>query len=89
MSTSTITTKGRVTADVRRRLGLSAGDRVEFVESEDGTFAIKPAIDDVQSLKGMLRKPIKPASIEDMNARIRERGAGKRSGSTSTPRKSA
>ncbi len=79
MSTATVTTKGQITipADVRRRLGLAAGDRVEFVEI-DGGFAIKPAIDDVRSLKGLLRKPAKPVSISEMNAVIRARGGGTR-----------
>jgi antitoxin PrlF len=79
MATSTMTTKGQVTIPliVRQRLGLDAGDRIEFVEIENGVFAIKPAIDDVRSLKGLLRKPAKPVSIEDMKAAIRLRGAGK------------
>jgi len=74
-----MTTKGQVTVplDVRQRLGLSAGDRIEFVEIEDGMFAIKPAIDDVRSLKGLLRKPSKPVSVEAMNAAVRARGAGR------------
>ena len=78
MSTATLTTKGQVTipADVRQRLGLESGDRIEFVEIEGG-FAIKPAIDDVRSLKGLLRKPPRPVAIEDMNASIRARGAGR------------
>lgn len=79
MTASTMTTKGQVTIplDVRRRLGLDTGDRIEFVEIGDGMFAIKPAIDDVRSLKGLLRKPAKPVSVEDMNAVIRVRGAGR------------
>jgi len=78
MSTATVTSKGQITipADVRRRLGLESGDRVEFVEVEGG-FAIKPAIDDVRSLKGLLRKPAKPVSISAMNAAIRARGGGR------------
>ena len=78
MSTATLTSKGQVTipADVRQRLGLEAGDRIEFVEI-DGGYAIKPAIDDVRSLKGLLRKPAKPVGIEDMNDTIRARGAGR------------
>lgn len=77
MTTATLTSKGQVTipADVRLRLGLESGDRIEFIEM-DGGYAIKPAIDDVRSLKGLLRKPGKPVSIEDMNATIRARGAG-------------
>jgi antitoxin PrlF len=79
MTTSTMTTKGQVTIplDVRRRLGLDAGDRIEFVEIGDGMFAIKPAIDDVRSLKGLLRKPSTPVSVENMNAAARARGAGR------------
>ncbi|MBL8384981.1 MAG: AbrB/MazE/SpoVT family DNA-binding domain-containing protein [Burkholderiales bacterium] len=78
MATATLTSKGQVTipADVRQRLGLESGDRIEFIEL-DGGYAIKPAIDDVRSLKGLLRKPAKPVSIEDMNAAIRARGAGR------------
>ena len=78
MTTATLTSKGQVTipADVRQRLGLESGDRIEFVEI-DGGYAIKPAIDDVRSLKGLLRKPAKPVSIEDMSDTIRTRGAGR------------
>lgn len=78
MTTATLTSKGQVTipADVRQRLGLESGDRIEFIQM-DGGYAIKPAIDDVRSLKGLLRKPAKPVSIDDMNAAIRARGAGR------------
>lgn len=76
MATATITTKGQVTipAEVRQRLGIEAGDRIEFVEIEGG-YAIKPAIDDVRSLKGLLRKPSKAVTVDDMNAAIRARGS--------------
>ncbi len=79
MATATMTTKGQVTIplDVRQRLGLDAGDRVEFVELESGGYAIKPAVEDVRSLKGLLRKPAKPVSVENMNAAVRARGAGR------------
>lgn len=78
MTTATITSKGQVTipAEVRQRLGVDSGDRIEFVEFEGG-YAIKPAIDDVRSLKGLLRKPARPVTIADMNAAIRARGAGR------------
>ncbi|WP_396214640.1 AbrB/MazE/SpoVT family DNA-binding domain-containing protein [Gemmatimonas sp.] len=75
MSTATVTTKGQITipAEVRRRLGLETGDRVEFVETEDG-FAIKVANDDVRALKGLLRTPAKPVTLAAMEAAIRRRG---------------
>jgi antitoxin PrlF len=77
MTTAALTSKGQVTipAEVRRRLGLGTGDRIEFVELDDGGFAIRPAVDDVRSLKGLLRKPAKPVSVEDMDAAIRSRAA--------------
>ncbi len=79
MTTATMTTKGQVTIplDVRQRLGLDAGDRIEFVELESGEYAIKPAIGDVRSLKGLLRKPSRPVTVEDMDNAIRARGAGR------------
>ena len=45
MSTATITSKGQVTIpkDVRSRLGIGTGDRVEFVEIQDGVFQIVAA----------------------------------------------
>lgn len=79
MATATMTSKGQITipAEVRQRMGLGTGDRVEFVELEIGGFAIKPAIDDVSSLKGALRKPDKAVSVDQMNAAIRKRVAAR------------
>ncbi len=75
MTSSTLTSKGQITipATVRQRMGLGTGDRVEFVEIDGGGFAIRPAIDDVRTLKGLLRKPTGKVSVEDMNAAVRRR----------------
>ena len=80
MATSTVTSKGQITipAQVRSALGLEAGSRVEFVEVEKGQYLMIATTDDVQSLKGMLRKPRATVSIEQMNEVIAERGAGQR-----------
>jgi len=77
MPTATVTSKGQITipASVRTALGLGTGSRVEFVEFEKGQYAIVAATDSVQSLKGMLRTPAAPVSIEQMNAVIATRGA--------------
>jgi bifunctional DNA-binding transcriptional regulator/antitoxin component of YhaV-PrlF toxin-antitoxin module len=56
-------------------MGLDAGDRIEFIEMDDGTFTIMAATHSVKDLKGMIRKPAKPVSIEDMNAAIEAKGA--------------
>ena len=76
MTTATITSKGQVTIpkDVRSRLGIGTGDRVEFVEIQDGVFQIVAATQDVQALKGIVPKPKKPVTIEEMNRAIAEMG---------------
>ena len=77
MSTATVTSKGQITipAVVRAALGLDAGSRIEFVETEKGKYAIVPATSPVLALKGLLRQPDKPVSIESMNQAISVQGA--------------
>ncbi|MDO9394388.1 MAG: AbrB/MazE/SpoVT family DNA-binding domain-containing protein [Methylotenera sp.] len=77
MSTATLTSKGQITipAAVRASLNLENGSRVEFVESANGQFLIVAATSSVQRLKGLLRKPQAPVSIEQMNQMIASRGA--------------
>jgi antitoxin PrlF len=77
MATATVTSKGQITipVSVRVSLGLDAGTRIEFVEIEKGKFAIVAATESVGALKGMLRKPRKPVSIEQMNNVIAAQGA--------------
>ncbi len=79
MSIAVLTSKGQITipASVRHRLGLEAGDRVEFVELASGEFAIKPAVQDLAGLKGLLKKPESDVSVENMREAIRRRGASK------------
>jgi antitoxin PrlF len=76
MVNAKLTSKGQITipANVRAALGLDAGSRVEFVETGNGQFAIIAATEEVQSLKGMLKKPAKPVSIEEMNQVISTSG---------------
>ncbi|WP_080425049.1 AbrB/MazE/SpoVT family DNA-binding domain-containing protein [Burkholderia ubonensis] len=81
MTSATVTSKGQVTipVDVRTRLGLSTGDRIDFVLNEQtGRYEVIPATCSVTELKGIIRKPAKPVSIEDMNAVIAEQGGSAR-----------
>lgn len=80
MATATLTSKGQVTipVQIRTSLGLGSGDRIEFVELEKGKYAIMAATHSVKDLKGMIRTPAKPVSIEDMNAAIAVHGAAAR-----------
>ena len=77
MRSATLTSQGQITVprDVRKRLGLDSGDKIEFVEIEQGLFAIRPVIEDVRSLKGLLKKPDKSVSVQDMNEAIYARAA--------------
>lgn len=77
MTTATLTSKGQITipASVRTALGVEAGDRVEFVEVETGRFELVAATQSVTALKGLVRKPKQPVSIEAMNAAIAAQGA--------------
>jgi antitoxin PrlF len=77
MATATLTSKGQITipVQVRTALGLETGDRVEFVEMEDGQFSLIAASKTVHDLKGLIRKPAKPVSLDDMSRAIAAQGA--------------
>ena len=77
MSAATVTSKGQITIPiaVREKLGVGAGDRVEFVEVAPGEFALRAATEDVRALRGAVTRPKKGVSIEAMNAAIRRRAA--------------
>lgn len=77
MSTAVMTSKGQVTIplDVRKKLGLDQGDRVDFVDLGNNQFGIMAAVEEVTTLKGLVRKPAAPVSINMMNNAIAKRGA--------------
>ncbi len=80
MPSSVVTSKGQITipVEVRQRLGLEMGHRVDFVEIADGQYALVAATVDLKSLRGSVPKPPKSVSIEDMNRSVRERAASAR-----------
>ncbi len=75
MAAATLTSKGQITLpkSVRDRLGVGTGDRIEFVETEQG-FLVLPATRDVRALKGLLPKRRKPVTIQDMNRAVAKMG---------------
>ncbi|EQD74216.1 transcriptional regulator, AbrB family protein [mine drainage metagenome] len=77
MSTATLTSKGQITipAIVRTVLGIKAGDRVEFVQVEPGHFELVTVTQSVTALKGLVRKPASPVTIDAMNKAIATHGA--------------
>ncbi len=78
MATATVTSKGQVTIpqEVRTSLGVSAGDRLDFIRLDDGNYAIVPAAHSIRSLRGIIPRPAKPVSLEDMQAAIEEKARG-------------
>ncbi|MFI5014670.1 MAG: AbrB/MazE/SpoVT family DNA-binding domain-containing protein [Hyphomicrobiales bacterium] len=76
MATSTVSTKGQIVipAGIRAELGVEPGTRIEFVRTDDG-WLIKPATLPMAALKGLLGKPRRAVSAEDMNRAIRRRAA--------------
>jgi AbrB family looped-hinge helix DNA binding protein len=69
-----MTSKGQITVpkDVRMKLNLKPGDRVRFVIEADGRVRLWPAKRDITSLRGVLPKPKRALTIEEMDDAIRQ-----------------
>lgn len=70
---STLTSKGQTTipADIRRQLNLHAGDKLHFMV-EDDHILIVPAKRSIKELKGILPKPERAFTIEEMDEAVQE-----------------
>ena len=80
MPVSTLTSKGQITLprEVRRALGLAAGDQVEFLEDEGG-YRLVPRRTDVRALRGRFAGRVSaPVSLEAMEEAIAEEAARRR-----------
>lgn len=75
MPSATLTSKGQITIPkaVRDRLGLEAGDQLEFVfEAQGDRVVLRPGNRDAGRLKGLLHAPGRhPVSIREMDEAIR------------------
>jgi AbrB family looped-hinge helix DNA binding protein len=73
MPSSTVSSKGQVTIpqEVRTRLGLRAGDRVEFVEEGGKTF-LEPARERANSFSEFIGIAPYFKNIDEINAWVRE-----------------
>ena len=78
MSSAAVTSKGQITIPiaVRKKLGLKPGDRVRFVEDENGEFILRHKTGSILELKGIVRRKGKAVSIEAMNETITKGWAG-------------
>ena len=71
MSEATVTSKGQITipADIRKSLGLVAGERVVFTQLDDGTTLMRTKKRSILDLEGLL-KPLRgerKVEVDDMN----------------------
>lgn len=82
MPEATLTSKGQITLplEVRRSLGLTAGSRVRFVRTDDGSFELVPATGTVTALRGVVTPPAEAVSLEQMDQAVAEASAGRTSG---------
>ena len=73
MPTSTLTSKGQITIprEVRERLHLKTGSRVDFIVEASGQVVLKPLDSSFRSIRGIVRSRRKrPVSIKEMNEAI-------------------
>jgi AbrB family looped-hinge helix DNA binding protein len=82
MATGTLTSKGQVTIpkEVRDRMGLTEGDRLEFVFDEQGRLIVRPeATDPLGRLPGLLKHLARerPVSVEEMREAVLRRAKEK------------
>lgn len=67
---TTLNSKGQVTLprEIRDRLGLKPGDKVNFTLLSDGTVVLRAKTKRLTDLAGLLTRPGQPTvTVEDMN----------------------
>lgn len=79
MPKATLTSKGQITlpVEVRRALRVDAGDSLIFEQKGDDAFLIRAASGDIRRLRGVVRAPSTPVTLEAMDAAIRSRARQK------------
>jgi AbrB family looped-hinge helix DNA binding protein len=77
MSESTVSSKGQVTIPkaIRDRMHLKVGDRLRFIVEADGSVRLAAATRDVSTLRDILPRPKRRATLEEMETAIRKRAA--------------
>lgn len=72
-----LTSKGQLTLPkaLRERLHLREGDRVEFVVHDDGRVELIPVTSPISKLRGMVKKPARARTLEEIEAAIKRSAA--------------
>lgn len=79
---SIVSCKGQVTlpADIRKRLGVAADTRLQFVIRGDDLLGIVKVGGSVRELKAAVGKPLRPMSLQDIESAIAEGASGRSEG---------
>ena len=80
MAVSTITSRGQTTIPrhIREKIHLQEGDKIEWVETDDGHIEVIPITRDAAQVAGLFKHWVKkPVSIDDMNTAIKRTAAEK------------
>jgi len=77
MTTATVTSKGQVTIpiDVRKKLGIQAGTRVQFIPRADGGYDFVASSGSVRDIRGMIAARGRAATLEEMDDAIADAAA--------------
>jgi len=78
VGTAALWSKGRITipVEVRRKVGLKPGDRVFFIEGDNGEFILRRKTGSIMDLYRILKWTGEPVTIEEMNETIAKGWAG-------------
>jgi len=77
MPTATVTSKGQITIpiEVRKKLGLKPGARIDFYEIEDCEYALRAKTGSIMEMRGCLAYDGPTITIEEMNRAVHEHAA--------------
>jgi antitoxin PrlF len=72
MAVATLTSKGQLTLpiELRNKMNLQAGSKVEFVEVSEGDWRIQAQLGNIKSLRGILDYKGPTISLDEMDAAI-------------------
>ncbi|HEX9186662.1 MAG TPA: AbrB/MazE/SpoVT family DNA-binding domain-containing protein [Vicinamibacteria bacterium] len=78
MPSATVTSKGQLTLpkEIRERLGVHKGDRVEFRTDRTGRVWVEPATQDLRALRGLFGPVGRVRTQDELDAAVRRGAAG-------------
>jgi antitoxin PrlF len=75
---ATLSVKGQVTMpkSIRDKCGLELGDKLDFLLRDDGVLEVVPIKQPASRLKGMLPRPSRVVSLDEMDQAIAKGACG-------------